>query len=78
MDDVFGRKAVALRRLGLAGGTAVEGAALGQQLRTGCPVEDVYKRQVYGLLSKVLMAAGKLCELDQATQKIVGLSRRCV
>ena len=30
---------------------------------------------VYGLLSKVLMAAGKLCELDQATQKIVGLSR---
>ena len=39
MDDVFGRKAVALRRLGLAGGTAVEGAALGQQLRTGCPVD---------------------------------------
>ena len=30
---------------------------------------------VYGLLSKVLMAAGKLCELDQATQEIVGLSR---
>lgn len=30
---------------------------------------------VYGLLSKGLMAAGKLCELDQATQEIVGLSR---
>lgn len=30
---------------------------------------------VYGLLSKGLMAAGKLCELDQATQEILGLSR---
>ena len=39
MDDVFGWKAVALRRLGLAGGTAVEGAALGQQFRAGRPVD---------------------------------------
>ena len=30
---------------------------------------------VYGLLSKGLMAAGKLCEVDQATQELLGLSR---
>ena len=30
---------------------------------------------VYGLMAKGLIAVGKLCEVDRATQEIVGLSR---